>query len=502
MYNNILERPNLNEWIPVLQYRWKLDDNSHSLLYFGLRNYPNQLNNKIKITGKLLEIIHAFDGEKSLSVLLEQDKSLDEGDYVTLKNLMDEGVIVEKSKLRKPATRENHQSCIRCVNNDNVLQGLEFDKNGLCAFCQCVEKAKEERTLKVGGNNVVTGEELREKLADNKSRFDVMVLYTGGKDSSYLLWYLAKKLGLRVLACTWDMPFNSETTLRNIKNAQKKLPNVEFITRTIAPEDLKKAYRELVFDMGLPCPCPWISYALFYPIAVYEKIPVIMDGIEAAQMLMSNALEAASSTKKKEDTTPAKEYMLNYLRLISSSDESKSSSFMYNFIKKTNKVFSPVFDQLREIINHEEQYTLPQMLRLSSESVYKTWTEVRDIIQKELDWEMPAGQTGLLHTSCQIETYKDYFQYKSFSDMSMPMFQESVPMFPQSIIELSSAIHFGQITREEALKELEERGYENADQAINKVMKELDIECEDLSYSENMHPIVRKIFTSEGKIRF
>jgi tRNA(Ile)-lysidine synthase TilS/MesJ len=35
-----------------------------------------------------------------------------------------------------------------------------------------------------------------------KGRFDVAVFYTGGKDSTFLLYYLAKVKNLRVLALT------------------------------------------------------------------------------------------------------------------------------------------------------------------------------------------------------------------------------------------------------------------------------------------------------------
>ena len=41
-------------------------------------------------------------------------------------------------------------------------------------------------------------------------RYDAAVFYTGGKDSSYLLYQLARVQKLRVLSLTWETPFISD----------------------------------------------------------------------------------------------------------------------------------------------------------------------------------------------------------------------------------------------------------------------------------------------------
>jgi tRNA A37 threonylcarbamoyladenosine dehydratase len=58
-----------------------------------------------------------------------------------------------------------------------------------------------------------------------------MVLCTGGKDSTYLLWLLAKKLGLRVLAAAWNMPYTNDTCRNNLRRSIQQLPSVELIER-------------------------------------------------------------------------------------------------------------------------------------------------------------------------------------------------------------------------------------------------------------------------------
>jgi len=46
--------------------------------------------------------------------------------------------------------------------------------------------------------------------------YDALLCFSGGKDSTYTLWLLRKKLGLRVLAVTFDNGFLPEQTSKNI----------------------------------------------------------------------------------------------------------------------------------------------------------------------------------------------------------------------------------------------------------------------------------------------
>ena len=118
-----------------------------------------------------------------------------------------------------------------------------------------------------------------------KSRFDIALFYTGGKDSTYLLYYLSKVKGLRVLALTWEIPFISESAAKSIANAKKTFHNVEFITRTINQTDLRRFYSKLYSLSDNTCACPSLAYLLFYPELVANKVPYFVAGNEPVQML-------------------------------------------------------------------------------------------------------------------------------------------------------------------------------------------------------------------------
>ena len=106
-----------------------------------------------------------------------------------------------------------------------MIAGIEFDEEGKCPICQSAEKTKNLKSILPIMNTFPRAK---------KSRFDVAVFYTGGKDSTYLLYYLSKVLNLRVLALTWEIPYMSECAKKSIENAKQLLDSVEFISRKIS----------------------------------------------------------------------------------------------------------------------------------------------------------------------------------------------------------------------------------------------------------------------------
>ncbi len=450
------------EFSPTLQYRWRVETTeiNSAVVYYGLRNYPNHLKGMLLIKPETATVVKRLNGSRSL---VEVEAGCPPEIREELSLLISEGVLVRTEDMRNPVTMEHHQTCVRCVNNDYVLPGLEFNDDGVCAFCQCYEKVPDSGPVHGG---TITDEELIAAARNNKGRFDVMVLYTGGKDSSYLLWYLARKLGLKVLACTWDLPFTNASSRANMRAARVKLENVEFIERTVRWEDIRRVSKALFDRVGLPCICPIIATVLFYPVAVQEKVPFIMDGVEAAQTLILSkimSLPAKTGAAKLSDA----ELTLRQIRRFVEPDINSGDPWDA-FLALVRDQLDSVYDPLREALKHVDVNNPPLSKRLRSETVYGSWDKVREIIERELDWRMPEDQTGLLHTSCDIETVKDWSQFRRFAEMR-------TRQMPQSIIEISAALHFGQITREQALKELSERGYYRQPDALAPLMGQLGI---------------------------
>ena len=460
---------------PTLQYRWQLreDGSKTVLVYYGLRNPPRHTRAVLEVAPDLATELASLDGSRPLA-----DLPTSVTGHPGFAELVEEGAIVDVADLREPATPERRRQCVRCINDDHLIPGLEFDENGLCAFCQCYERA-EKAGASAGPQNFITEEELLAAARNNtQSSFDVMVLCTGGKDSTYLLWFLAKKLGLRVLAAAWNMPYTNDTCRENLRRAVRMLPSVELIERTLPRDTMRQAMREQFAAVGVPCLCPTVAHVLFFPVAVEERIPFIMQGVEEVQLAVFSYVMSELKPPRKDAKAPSltqREMTLNFFDMVAHAPKPVSPHAMtaefLNYQHSVRERLAPLYRQLDQTLDaarRDPNLTVPELRRLKTNKTYGTWKEVSELIKKEMAWEMPPGHKGLLHTSCRIEPVKDYCQFMRFRNM------RSV-FFPQSIVEVSAGVYFGLITREEGLAELEHLGYHGEPEPLAPLLGDLGL---------------------------
>ena len=473
---------------PVLQYRWKLEkDGADSILvHYGLRNYGRHTQRAIKLEPAAAEMIRTLDGKRGIP-----DLSSDPGARTAIEDLVSQGILVDAPARRKPATPETRQVCVKCVNDDYILPGLEFDERGVCAFCQCYEHSKGLNALTA---NAMTEEDLLYAAGRKTgSRFDAMVLFTGGKDSSFLLWYLGKKLELRVLAAFWNMPYTSDSARDNIRRAMKRLPNVEFIERTVAWDVIKSAMCGQLHRVGMPCLCPTVAFALFYPLAVQEKIPMILAGIEEVQMaIMEYVFPKGAKTPAAGPPSP-RQQTLSFLKYRAMPGPIRPpvayDMELANYHASIKEQLAPLYAPLEEILRAADAnpgMEIPLIKRLNTNKSYGNWQDVVTLLQRELDWQMPPGQKSMLHTSCRIEQVKDYMQFMRFRNMR-------TAFFPQSIVEISASVHFGLLPRDQALHQLDDLGYGKPPDVLFSMLADLGITDQDIDRStDELHWALRE----------
>ena len=103
--------------------------------------------------------------------------------------------------------------CTRCV-LPSTFPGITFDDKGECSYC---------RRYRGDKANLMKKKKYEQKflalLAEHKKTdtYDVIVAYSGGKDSTYTLDVLVNRYGLRVLALTMDNTFISPRAEENIR---------------------------------------------------------------------------------------------------------------------------------------------------------------------------------------------------------------------------------------------------------------------------------------------
>jgi len=469
---------------PVLQHRWRLEETREGpfLVYYGLRNPPRNLHQVLEVSPQAARAIGGMDGS-----LAWEDLARDPSLEAELRGLRDRGCIVDIGERRIPATPERHRSCIRCIHNDFLIPGLEFDERGLCAFCQCYERGAPPRRSIV---EAFTEERLLDEIRRNRdSRFDAMILFTGGKDSSFLLWHAARRLGLRVLAAFWNMPYTHETARENIRRCIRRLPEVEFIEWSLPWNTVKKAMRGQWGQVGTPCLCPTAAFALFYPLAFQHGIPFILFGMEDVQTAVVDYVFPIAPSPDSGRRPPShRESTLNFLKTRALPHPLRKAvqwrTELANYHASIRSQLASLFLPLQDIVARAEadpELEIPLVTRIRTKESYGDWGSAIDLLGRELDWRMPPQQKAMLHTSCRIEAVKDYVQYMRFKNMR-------TVFFPQSLVELSASVFFGFLSCEEALHQAEELGCPGPPEVLYGLLDDLDITADEVKGCGNEMP--------------
>ena len=437
-----------------IQSRWKLETNK--LHYYGLRNAPNMFKNDIAVSKKQAEILATLPRE-----LNRQELSM-------LGNLIGKQVVPENERKYIPKKLSEATFCTNCCANDFIIPGIEFDDSGLCPMCQTVDKVKNLKSV------VPLLEEIPRS---QKSRFDIALFYTGGKDSTYMLYYLSKVKGLRVLALTWEIPYISESAAKSIENAKKTFHNVEFVTRSINQNDLSRIYKKLYLLSGNTCACPSLAYLLFYPELVANRVPYFAAGNEPVQMLGLYYNHMAPLIAYSFAENRFLTFLMNVGRVLTLHPPLKQGQFQTlmtmkqlaygdNLIKRlsgyTNELVSNIVDAIHAVPEllppfkkciRRSSWTgnVPAFIHFDLDKLNGgkyDWNEVRSILVNECGWIAPEDKNKALHTSCKIEKCKDHTQFLRF-------YHCKSKMIPFSALEFSLASNNCGRTKEEVLYEME-----------------------------------------------
>jgi len=174
---------------------------------------------------------------------------------------------------------QEYKICNYCVMDNSSDDTITFDDSGQCNYC----KTQLSRKKFVYFPNEEGGRRLQSLIAklkeENKDKeYDCLMGISGGLDSSYLA-YLGTTWGLRILAIHVDDGFDTQISTENLKKLNSKT-NLDIIT--IRPDaeqfnDLSRAF----FLAGVPnlaMPQDNIIFACLYQYAKEKKIRSFLSG--------------------------------------------------------------------------------------------------------------------------------------------------------------------------------------------------------------------------------
>ena len=145
-----------------------------------------------------------------------------------------------------------------------------------------------KKNSKIKGYQIFT--EILSDAKKKKGPYDIMVCYSGGKDSTYLLHLLKTKFKLKVLACSIIFDLVTDYSSANMEKITHKL-GIDLIKFHIDKEIPRKFIQHGLlkyFKLGLGqhagCSlCNYIKYTVLYNIAIQMNAPLIAVGIDQFQ---------------------------------------------------------------------------------------------------------------------------------------------------------------------------------------------------------------------------
>ncbi|PKV48779.1 N-acetyl sugar amidotransferase [Aquimarina sp. MAR_2010_214] len=314
---------------------------------------------------------------------------------------------------------EKYQICKRCI-MDTTDSEIVFDAEGNCNHCNDAlarkndswkpNKEGEERLLKIVD---------RIKKEEKNKEYDCVLGLSGGVDSSYMA-YKAHELGLRPLVVHVDCGWNSELAVKNIENIITML-GFELHTHVVdwqEMKDLQLAYfKANVANQDVPQ--DHAIFAALYSFAVKNNIKYVLNGSNfATESILPKTWGYGASD------------------LVNLKDIHKK--FGKKKLKKFPKVSFFKWYIYFPFIRKMKILKILNLLPYSKD-------EAIEVMKKEIGWQYYGGKH---HESRFTKFFQAYYLPTKFG-------------YDKRRAHLSSLIVSNQLSREEALKEMEIEIYPN-----------------------------------------
>ncbi len=170
-------------------------------------------------------------------------------------------------------------SCSRCL-LDTRHPGVAIE-NGLCSVCRQFETLRPEIDRYFGATDDLVALMERARTA-KRSTADCLLLFSGGKDSTYVLHRLVD-LGYRVATFTFDNGFISPTAFNNIERLTKQF-SVDHTTSTVP--DMRRVFAESLRSSSTVCDGCFRALTLLSTQIAHDKgINVVMTGLSRGQII-------------------------------------------------------------------------------------------------------------------------------------------------------------------------------------------------------------------------
>lgn len=335
--------------------------------------------------------------------------------------------------------------CKTC-NLPSDYPGISFDSNNVCNFCH----ETHEKVIYPGVD--VLKEKINAILAtsDKDRKYDCVVGLSGGRDSSYLLYVAKKVLNLNVLALCIKNDFMTTEAKNNVVNITKGL-GVDLVY--LVNDELNVAARKCIKawakkpDAGMTATfCTGCRHGIRMNIPKYAKehhIPIILVG-DVPYEKMDYRMDLLCDGKKPTNLNKIIGYAKRALR---------NPSYL-----------STVYNQYQDFISlqsHTKEGELPTRIR---PFFFFEWKE-KEVMEKisEYGWDYDHDFHTTWRSDCYINLIRQFIYKKMVG-------------FNDQDVYYSQFVRDGEMSLEDAIKNIEESSQYNEDKIRDVFKKFFDID--------------------------
>lgn len=356
--------------------------------------------------------------------------------------------------------QKGYKICNRCI-MDTSDPKISFDDKGNCSNCNSAfELAKRIWFPDESGEQTLDNIFTRIRAEEKGKEFDCIIGLSGGVDSSYLA-YLAVNKGLRPLVVHVDCGWNSEQAVKNVENIVKKL-NIELHTFVVNWEEMKDLQRSF-FKASLPdqdIPQDHAIFSALYKFANKNNIKYVLNGYNfATESILPEAwgYQAMDYRHLKAIHNRFGERKLHdypHLNFF--------QRYVYFTLIRRMIIINPL-----NYINYRKDIAI-------------------DILKKDLGWEYYGGKH---YESRFTKFFQSYYLPNKFK-------------FDKRRAHLSSLIISGQMSRDEALKIMNEESFSKAeiDFDLEYVGKKLDWSVDEFNKILELPPNSHQDFPTNERL--
>jgi hypothetical protein len=345
------------------------------------------------------------------------------------------------------------QVCKRCVLSSSFPR-IKFDENGVCSVCRDYDNWTNGWESKLPEQRKVLNK-ICSKVKNQHKEFDALIPFSGGKDSSYVLYIAKKELGLNCLAYTFDNGYLSMHARNNIDKTCRKL-GIEHLYYRLDTDLMNRLFSLFIRKTGYFCSvCMSAIRMSTSRIADMYNVPVIINGSSmrtelplSREMIETGALPHVRSVLKGEPLAD------ECHRLLRGNSTRRKFGHLLFFLSGRKTPYTYAWFNLADYVNWN--YDL-----------------IFDTIRKELDWSSP---TEAEHMDCLIHPLQKYIQIRRFTDLDPDR------------LRYARLIMAGQMTREEALNKLAKEPESVSESVMNLFLTNIGMSKEEFDNYIDMGP--------------